>query len=205
MRGCWWCYIGYLSSCFRCPPGICTQATILFLIYIDDISRVSISSGSLTVYADDLVLYRTVCSSSDFRLLQQDIDNISSWTSVNHLMLNSTKCKYMVISRKRQPPTPTDPLLVNHSQLEKVTTLKYIGVWISSDLSWSTHVSKVCKNTRRLIGLLYRCFYCYSSPDTLKQLYIQATFGRTWNMLCLLGIHISDHMFMVWKHYRNLR
>ena len=88
-----------------------------YTIYI---SRVSISSGSLTVHADDLVLYRPVCSSSDFRLLQQDIDNINSWTSVNHLTLNSTKCKYMVISRKRHPPTPTDPLLVNHSQLERL-------------------------------------------------------------------------------------
>ena len=146
---------------------------LLFLIYIDYISRVSILSGSLTVYADYLVLYHPVCNSSDFRLLQQDIDNTSSWTSINHLTLNSAKCKYMVISRKRQPPTPTDTLLVNHSQLEKVTTFKYLGVWISSDLSWSTHVSKVCKNIRRLIGLLYRRFCRYSSPVTLYTSYIR--------------------------------
>ena len=77
-----------------CVPQGSVLGPLLILIYIDDISRVSISSGSLTVYADDLVLYRPVCSSSDFRLLQQDIDNVSSWTSVNHLTLNSTKCKY---------------------------------------------------------------------------------------------------------------
>ena len=38
-------------------------------------------------------------------------------------------------------------------------------------MSWSTHVTNICKNTRRLIGLLYRQFYRYSSQDTLKQLY----------------------------------
>jgi len=56
---------------------------LLFLIYIDDISRISISSGSLTLYADDLVLYRPVRGPSDYQLLQQDIDAISLWTSTN--------------------------------------------------------------------------------------------------------------------------
>ncbi len=143
---------------------------LLLLIYIDDISRTSISSGSLTLYADDLVLHRPVCSSSDYRLLQQDIDTKSPWTSTNYLSHNPTKHKYMVISRKQQPPIPTVSLKVNHSNSERVTTFKYLGVWISSDLSWTTHVSKVCKKTRRLIRLIYRHFYCYSSQDTLKQL-----------------------------------
>ena len=55
--------------------------------------------------------------------------------------------------------------------LRRVSTLKYLRVWISSDLSWSTHVTNVCKNTRRLIGLLHCWFYHYSSQDTQKQLY----------------------------------
>ena len=144
---------------------------LLFLIYIDDISRISISSGSLTLYADDLVLYRPVRGPSDYRLLQEDIDAISLWTSTNYLSLNPSKCKYMIISRKRQPPIPVTNLKVNCSDIERVSTFRYLGVWISSDLSWSTQVTSICKNTRRLIGLLYRRFYRYSSQDTLKQLY----------------------------------
>ncbi len=92
---------------------------LLLLICIDDISRTFISSGSLTLYADDLVLYRPVCSSSDYRLLQQDIDTKSSWTSTNYLSHNPTKCK--VISRKQQPPIPTVSLKANHSNSERDT------------------------------------------------------------------------------------
>ncbi len=144
---------------------------LLLLICIDDISRISISSGSLTLYADDLVLYRPVGSSCDYRLLQQDIDTISSWTSTNYLSHNPTKYKYMVISRKQQPPIPPVSLKVNHSDLERVTAFKYFLDRISYDLSLTTHVSKACRNTRRPIRLLYCHFYCYWSQGTLKQLY----------------------------------
>jgi len=147
---------------------------LLFLVYIDDISRISISSGSLTLYADDLVLYRPglfVDLVIIYQLLQQDIDAISLWTSTNYVSLNPSKCKYMIISRKHQPPIPVNSLKVNCTDIERVSTLKYLGVWISSDLSWSTHLTNICKNTRRLIGLFYHRFYRYSSQDTLKQLY----------------------------------
>ena len=57
-------------------------------------------SGSLTLYADDLVLNRTICGPVDYRLLQVDIDEIYLRASTNHLSLNPSKCKYMIISRK---------------------------------------------------------------------------------------------------------
>ena len=91
---------------------------LLFLVYIDDISRLSISSGSLTLYTDDLVLYRPVCGPSDYQLLQQDIDAISLWTSTNYLSLNPSKCKYMIISRKHQPPIPVNSLKVNCTDID---------------------------------------------------------------------------------------
>ena len=37
---------------------------------------------------------------------------------------------------------------------------------------WSIHIATICSKTRRLIGLLYRRFYKYSSPNTLLKLYV---------------------------------
>ena len=74
---------------------------LLFLIYINDIADVSLTSGSLILHADDILLYRSIHSQHDFNLLQQDIDTLLAWCSQNasfiHLFnLFITICLFML-------------------------------------------------------------------------------------------------------------
>ena len=55
--------------------------------------------------------------------------------------------------------------------LEKVSLYKYLGVTITKDLSWSTHIDQISSKAHRIIGLIYRQFYTWSSHSTLLQLY----------------------------------
>ena len=83
-------------------PQASVLGPLLFLIYIDDVMRVPLSEGSrLTVYADDMLLYKPVSCQEDFTALQNDIDKLESWTTSNLLHFNTSKCKFMVVSRKR--------------------------------------------------------------------------------------------------------
>ena len=144
---------------------------LLFLAYIDDVPDSLLSDGSvLNLYADNMLLYKPVRSLEDFRHLQSDIDRISDWVSCNHLTLNSSKCKTMIISRKRNPAQPPQ-LILNGTPLEQVETFKYLGVLLSSELSWSTHIESICTKARKLIGLLYRRFYGNVNQQTLYNLY----------------------------------
>ena len=43
--------------------------------------------------------------------------------------------------------------------MEKVTSMKYLGVHISSDLSWSIHIDIITSKARRTLGFIYRKFY----------------------------------------------
>ena len=132
----------------------------LFLIYMDDICRVSLSPDcKLVLYADDILLYRPISSPSDYDLLQADIDSLSSWTSQNNMTFNVSKCKFMHTSRKRNQCPPPSPLSLNGTILDVVPTFKYLGVLICSDLSWSEHIQGVCSKARKLLGLLYRRYY----------------------------------------------
>ena len=129
---------------------------LLFLIYIDDVSDSLLSDGSmLNLYADDMLLYKPVKSPEDFKHLQSDIDHISDWVSCNNLTLNPNKCKFMIISRKTNSVQPPQHIL-NDTPLEQVETFKYLGVLLSSELSWSVHVESICTKASKLIGLLYR-------------------------------------------------
>ena len=48
---------------------------------------------------------------------------------------------------------------------------KYLGLLISSDLSWSNHIQSVCSKARKRVGLIYRKYYRFSDTATLLQLY----------------------------------
>ena len=147
---------------------------LLFLIYIDDVAAISLSQGStLNLYVDDILLYKLIASGStqDFAVVQSDINIVGNWVDENYLTLNSAKCKYMTISRKRGNSADQVQLSVNGTPLEHVQSSKYLGLTISSDLSWSAHIISTCSKARKLIGLLYRRFYSNTTSESLLELY----------------------------------
>ena len=144
---------------------------LLFLIYIDGVESVTLSDGTIVLYADDMVLYRPIYSYEDYWLLQQDINAIATWIADNHLQFNTSKCKYMTISRKRAKELPPT-INLNGIPLDRVTEFKYLGVLITADLSWTAHINMICTKARRLVGMLYRQFYQDADTTTLKQLYV---------------------------------
>ena len=63
---------------------------MLFNIYINIITAVALSDGSMTLFADDMMLYRPIYIAADFRLLQTDIDKLCNGTDKNLLKFNSS-------------------------------------------------------------------------------------------------------------------
>ena len=143
---------------------------LLFLVYIDGASNTSLH-GKIAMYADDIALYSIIKNPSDYTYLQRDITSLCSWLAINHLTLNLTKCCYMLFSRKHQMTLPAADLYVGDTHaLARIDHYKYLGLNFSTDLSWSHHIGLVCKKTRRLLGMLYRNFYHFSSSHILVKL-----------------------------------
>ena len=163
---------------------------LLFLIYINDLTDINIEDGAkITLYADDVLLFRIINSPEDFVALQEDIDKIGSWSYANFLTLNRTKCKYMIVSRKTNLSTPSSPLLLEGYPLDQVEMFQYLGVLLSHDLTWGEHVQSTCKKARKILGLLYRRFYNNAPGNSLLQLY-----------LSLVRPHL-DYASAVWSPY----
>ena len=175
MRSQYVCVNGSSSDILPVTSGVpqgSVLGPLLFIIYINDISMVPLSVGSMLLYADDSMLYRPICTPDDYIQLQMDIDKLCVWTKNNLMQYNVNKCKYMIISRRKQPSLPNTPLAVDNAPMDMVSEYKYLGVLLTSSLDWSKHITRICKNARQQVGILYRKFYGHCNSSTLKQLYL---------------------------------
>lgn len=136
---------------------------LLFLIYINDLPK-SVSS-SISMYADDCVIYRSITNNSDISILQSDLNVISSWCDLWLMELNINKCKHMRVSRKSNG---CPVYSINNTNLETVQFYKYLGLQITSNLTWRTHINYIINNANRMLGYLKRNFFL--APLSLKLL-----------------------------------
>ena len=66
------------------------------------------------------------------------------------MLLNGPKCKDMLIEFLRYKPFPTPPIYINACPIiEQVSTHKMLGVYIASDLSWSSHCECIVKRAHK--------------------------------------------------------
>src|SRR6218665_1672801 len=68
--------------------------------------------------------------------LQEELDGVAHWAANNNMRLNTTKSREMLIPRGGRWRTEVPPPLA----MERVGSLRILGVTIASDLSVSTHV-----------------------------------------------------------------
>ena len=75
---------------------------ILFLIYVNECHDI-VTSSSISCFADDTKLFKTIHSGNDTNLLQEDLNNLSNWSESSGLNFNELKSNYQTITRKRAP------------------------------------------------------------------------------------------------------
>jgi len=49
---------------------------LLFIVYVNDITMIPLSDGTMSLYADDILLYHPIYTPADFYDLQGDVNNI---------------------------------------------------------------------------------------------------------------------------------
>lgn len=95
--------------------------------------------------ADDCVIYRVITSDKDVSILQSDINTISSWCKSWLMQLNNKKWKSVGVSRK-----PNTLNYIENMGSQSVSGYKYLGVHITNNLLWKTHIDFIVNNANRM-------------------------------------------------------
>ena len=96
----------------------------------------------MRLFADDTIAYLTISSDQDARTLQSDLDKLEKWETSWLMAFHPEKCNVLTITKKRNP-IKFNYTLHGHS-LEHVTSAKYLGCTITSDLKWGPHINNIC-------------------------------------------------------------
>ena len=137
---------------------------LLFSLYIIDIT--SDIESEIRFFADDCVCYREIKDEEDTVKLQRDIDRLGCWARKWGVRFQPVKCNMMQLTRKRIKMIHASYTLEGIN-LEKVESTKYLGVTITNDLRWNTHVSNVSTKANRMLGFLRRNLH--SCPQEVKE------------------------------------
>ena len=103
----------------------------------------------MRLFVDD-----TISSDQDARTLQSDLDKLEKWETSWLMAFHPEKCNVLTITKKRNP-IKFNYTLHGHS-LEHVTSAKYLGCTITSDLKWGPHINNICNKANSTIGFLKR-------------------------------------------------
>ena len=145
---------------------------LLFIIYVNDICKLVLSPGAkLLLFADDMLLYKPLAEPSDSTRFQADVNLVGDWVSDNYLSINASKTKFMFISRRRNCQQNSPSFYLGDTLIQSVSHFKYLGVWISDDLSWSKHVEVICCKAHRLLGYMFRTLSPHCDQASIISLY----------------------------------
>ncbi len=97
------------------------------------------SSTSIIKFADDTVVLGPITNNDETAYLDE-VERLTSWCQDNCLSLNVNKTKELIVNLIKRQQRPYAPLMISGIPEERVSSFKYLGVNISEDLTWTTHI-----------------------------------------------------------------
>ena len=134
---------------------------ILFLVLINDIDKDISDESFISLFADDTRIARKVSSEEDIEALQSDLEKLYNWQADNNMLFNSKKFEILRYGKDQELKDSTLYMTPNCEDIiEEKECLRDLGILMSKDANFSSHVEHVCSQVRKKSGWILRTFHC---------------------------------------------
>ena len=149
---------------------------LLFILYVNDLPSVS-SILSTVMFADDTSMF---LAHDDLKHLEYivniELAKVVEWLNVNKLSINVGKTHAMLFTNRNINSLPPIHISIQHTDVQFVSKISFIGILIDNKLSWRDHILKISNKIAKGIGIirkvrhklqrstLINLYYCFVFP-----------------------------------------
>ena len=119
--------------------------------------------------------------------MQNKLNDISEWTKQNLMLLNESKCNYIIYTRSKEEFSTR--LTMNGVILQRVSAVKLLGVWLDEDMSWETNTKQICIKAFSRVSMLSKLKFAGINRSDLLTIY--KLFIRSVTEYCCVVFHTS--------------
>lgn len=138
-----------------CPQGSCCGPGFWNVLYNSLLNLKFTDKTKVIAFADDLVILtkgQSIAEAENFA--NQDLKKIENWAKSYKIHFNSEKSKVLLVTRRRIGNNGKVRIYMNHQPLEQVKTMKYLGIFLDSRLTFDRHIEYVSQKCTGLIHQL---------------------------------------------------
>ena len=130
---------------------------ILFILYINDLPRVSTKQKFL-LYADDTnILCENTDANAIIETINMEMPKIMEWLKSNKLHINVNKTVAMLFhTRQKCVNIDENSIVIDGNIIPSTTNTKFLGINIDNNLTWKAHINHITTKISKGVGVILR-------------------------------------------------
>ena len=153
-----------LQPAYSGVPQGSVLGPLLFILYVSTLPA-AVHRSTTAMFADDNVIYNVNCNSfldsgNDCCALKSDTNRVFDRFQKRNTLINAEKSNEMVFCRCSTAADPVShapqPISLGSSFVRRSSSVRHLGVTISSLLNWSPHINSLLRSVGWKVALMKR-------------------------------------------------